>query len=54
MGQRDEIESMLEQAGFTEISVTPVDASRELIREWSQGKSVEDFIVSATIEAVKP
>jgi len=52
--QIDEIESMLEQAGFTEIRVTPVDASRELIREWSQGKPVADFIVSATIEAVKP
>lgn len=52
--QIGEIELMLEQAGFTEIRVTPVDASRELIREWSQDRPVADFIVSATIEAVKP
>ncbi|MHC4538776.1 MAG: arsenite methyltransferase [Planctomycetota bacterium] len=52
--QIGEIESMLEQAGFTEIRVTPVDASRELIREWSQDRLVADFIVSATIEATKP
>ena len=52
--QIGEIESMLEQAGFTEIRVKPVDTSRELIIEWAQDRPVADFIVSATIEAKKP
>ena len=49
-----EVESMLKQAGFVNIRVKPIDASRELIREWAQGRPVVDFIVSATIEAIKP
>jgi len=52
--QIDEIETMLKHAGFVDIRVKPVDASRAMIREWSQGKPVADFIVSATIEARKP
>ncbi|MHC4494690.1 MAG: arsenite methyltransferase [Planctomycetota bacterium] len=52
--QIDEIESMLKQAGFANIRVKPIDASRKLIREWAQDKPVVDFIVSATIEAKKP
>ncbi|MHC4166675.1 MAG: arsenite methyltransferase [Planctomycetota bacterium] len=52
--QISEIESMLEQAGFVEIRVKPVDASRELIREWAPDRPVADFIVSASIEAKKP
>ncbi len=52
--QIDEVESMLKRAGFADIHVKPVDASREFIREWAQGRPVADFIVSATIEATKP
>jgi arsenite methyltransferase len=52
--QVGEIESMLKQAGFVDICVKPIDASRELIREWAQDKPAADFIVSATIEAKKP
>jgi len=50
----DEIESMLEDAGFTDISIKPKEGSRELIREWTQGKNFADYLVSATVEAVKP
>jgi SAM-dependent methyltransferase len=52
--QIDEVESMLKQAGFADIRVRPIDASKELVREWVQDRPVADFIVSATIEAIKP
>jgi arsenite methyltransferase len=52
--QIDELKSMLKQAGFVRIRLTPKDESRELIREWAPGRNLEDFIVSANIEAVKP
>jgi SAM-dependent methyltransferase len=52
--QIGEIESMLEQAGFVDIRLNPVDASRELIREWAPDRPVADFVVSATIEAIRP
>ena len=50
----DEIETFLREAGFREIRIQPKDESRELIREWAPGRQVEDYIISATIEAVKP
>jgi len=50
----EELESMIQEAGFTNIRVTPKDGSRELIREWAPGRHFEDFVVSASIEAVKP
>jgi SAM-dependent methyltransferase len=52
--QIGEVESMLTQAGFADIRVKPIDASKEMIREWVQDRTVADFIVSATIEARKP
>ena len=49
-------EEMLEQAGFTDIRITPKDYSRDLIRQWDPAKSQHalDYVVSAYIEAVKP
>ncbi len=41
-------------AGFTDIRIVPKDASREYIRHWAPGRGVEDYIASASIEAVKP
>ena len=52
--QIGELEEMLRQAGFVEIKIAPKNASRSFIREWLPGKQIEDYIVSATIEAVKP
>jgi arsenite methyltransferase len=49
-----EITKMLQEAGFQDIQIQPKDESRELIKEWVPGKNVQDYIVSATIEAVKP
>jgi SAM-dependent methyltransferase len=52
--QISELEKMLREAGFAEIKIAPKDRSRFFIREWLPGKGIEDYLVSATIEAVKP
>ncbi len=48
-----ELETMLREAGFDQIRIQPKEESRRLIREWAPGRKIEDYIVSATIEAVK-
>jgi SAM-dependent methyltransferase len=50
----DDIEAMLAEAGFVDIRISPKDESRELVREWSSGANLEDYVVSALIEARKP
>jgi arsenite methyltransferase len=50
----DELSNCLATAGFAAIRIEPRDASREYIRHWAPGRGVEDYIASATIEAVKP
>jgi SAM-dependent methyltransferase len=50
----EDLHAMLEQASFTEIRITPKDESREFISDWVPGSGVEDYVVSAHIEAVKP
>lgn len=50
----DEVETMLADAGFTDIDVRPVEESREFIREWEPGNRLEDYVRSASIQAVKP
>ena len=52
--QITELERMLQAAGFIDIKIAPKDSSRSFIREWLPGKRIEDYLVSATIEAVKP
>ena len=52
--QIDELTSMLEEVGFVDVRIEPIDGSREQIREWTSSRGIEDFVVSATIEAVKP
>jgi ubiquinone/menaquinone biosynthesis C-methylase UbiE len=50
----EELETMLRDAGFEEIRVRPKDLSREFIRSWIPGRNAADYVVSSTIEAVKP
>jgi len=50
----DEIVSMLKNAGFENIKINPKDTSKEFIRNWAPGRRIEDYVVSATIEAIKP
>ncbi len=49
-----DVEAMLIKSGFSKIRIQPKDESREFIRTWAPGRHIEDFVVSATIEAVKP
>lgn len=49
-----ELEAMLERVGFTKIEIKAKNESREFIREWVPGSKVEDYVASATIEAIKP
>ena len=49
-----ELECMLQASGFKDMKIAPKDSSRSFIREWLPGKRIEDYLVSATIEAVKP
>ncbi|MFP4600868.1 MAG: arsenite methyltransferase [Persicimonas sp.] len=50
----DTLQAMLEDAGFVDIRIEPKDDSREFIREWAPDTVVDEYIRSASIEAVKP
>ena len=50
----EELEGHMRDAGFEQVSIRPKDESREFIKEWAPGRGVEDYVVSAHIEAVKP
>jgi SAM-dependent methyltransferase len=50
----EELETMLRDAGFEQIRIRPKDASKEFIRTWTTGRNAADYVVSSTIEAVKP
>ena len=50
----DELEQILGDSGFTDIRIVPKDESRDFIKDWAPGRGVEEYVVSATIEAVKP
>ncbi len=48
------IENLLTAIGFTQIKIILKEESRTFIRTWLPDSHVEDYVVSATIEAVKP
>jgi SAM-dependent methyltransferase len=50
----DDLIVMMCDAGFEKVVVEPKDETREFIRDWAPGSGVEDYVVSARIEAVKP
>jgi SAM-dependent methyltransferase len=49
-----ELKSALQRAGFEQIKIEEKAGSREFIREWAPGRGIEDYVASATIEAIRP
>ena len=49
-----DLEAMMRSAGFEQIRIQPKDESKAFIADWAPGRKVTDFVVSATIEAIKP
>jgi len=50
----DVIRELLAAAGFENIRIEPKTQSREVLQEWFPGQSLENYVSSATIEAIKP
>jgi arsenite methyltransferase len=50
----EDLTGMMHDAGFEQIRIQPKDDSKEFIKDWAPGVNVTDFVVSATIEAIKP
>jgi SAM-dependent methyltransferase len=48
-----ELEALLAKAGFVDVKVTPVDASKAFIKDWAPGTPITDFAVSASITGRK-
>ena len=49
-----DLQAMLADAGFEGIRIAPKDESKAFIEQWAPGRSITDYVVSATIEAIKP
>ena len=50
----DDLRSMLADAGFTDIRIEVNRISGEIVGKWKPGLGLENYIASATIEAVRP
>lgn len=50
----EELDAMLQEVGFAEIRISPLEKSRMFIKDWFPDINVEGYVVSATIEAKKP
>ncbi len=50
----DELRRMMEESGFININISPKDESRAFIKDWAPDTNVEDFVISAYIQANKP
>jgi len=45
---------MLADAGFEQIRIDVKPGSREFVKDWFPGSGAEDYVASASIEAIKP
>ncbi|MGD9877892.1 arsenite methyltransferase [Desulfococcus sp.] len=50
----DRIRSLLNAAGFRDVTIALKPYSRELVKEWFPGSGAEKYVASADIEAIKP
>ena len=50
----DELERLLEDAGFEAVDIAPKNESESLVRTWDETRDLSDYIVSAVVEARKP
>jgi SAM-dependent methyltransferase len=50
----EHLRGLMQAAGFANIRIEAKNDSREFIQEWAPGKGIEDYVVSASIEAYKP
>ena len=48
-----DLEHMMKSAGFNNIKIEPKDESRDFIKDWAPGSNIEDYVVSANIQAFK-
>ena len=48
-----ELTELMQQAGFKNIIIQPKDESRDFIKDWAPGSNIEDYVISATIQASK-
>jgi SAM-dependent methyltransferase len=51
--QIDQLAGIMTEVGFTDVTIEPKEGSREFIRDWQPGARLEDYVVSASIRAVK-
>jgi len=49
-----DLEIDIAAAGFRDVQIRPKDESRDFIRDWAPGRGAEEYVVSATIEGLKP
>ncbi|MCG6969331.1 MAG: arsenite methyltransferase [Gammaproteobacteria bacterium] len=50
----EDLEAMIRDAGFMDVRIEPKDDSKAFIRDWAPEHNVADYVVSASIEGVKP
>jgi len=50
----EDLNKMLLDSGFVKIQIEPNDKSRKFIKDWAPGKNVDDYVLSASITAIKP
>lgn len=50
----EDLEEMIKAAGFQNVRIVPKDESKEFIRDWAPDQNVTDYVVSASIEGIKP
>ncbi len=49
----EDLKHMMQQAGFKNIKIDPKDESRDFIKDWAPGSKIEDYVISASIQATK-